>query len=324
MPEPLTQPTPPTDPGRASVRVHPSGAAPRMPNVVSLDRHRRRHGHDRSDAPREDGSAPMSGRGAAVLRFDPDWGAAPPGDVAAAAAAASAIGTGFEGFDDHDDETLAPDQTGAESPATAGATAPPAPDDAALAALLGRVATQDARALEALYDATAGRVHGLVLRIVQRRAWAEEAVEDTFWQVWRQAARFDPVRGRPLTWLLAIARSRAIDLLRREQRFRHESLDAEADDGGEHGRGRSPDNLADADAAPPQDLLDATRDGTRLHAALATLDARARQLLALAFFRGLTHDEIAAQEQMPLGSVKSVIRRALIQLRQTLEADHDA
>jgi RNA polymerase sigma-70 factor (ECF subfamily) len=164
------------------------------------------------------------------------------------------------------------------------------------------------------------RVHGLVLRVVQRRAWAEEAVEDTYWQVWRQAARFDAARGRPLTWLLAIARTRAIDLLRREQRFQHESLDAEGDDGQPaHEGARTP--MHDAGTAAAPDLLEATRDGTRLHAALATLDARSRQLLALAFFRGLTHEEIATQEQMPLGSVKSVIRRALQQLRQKLDTD---
>src|SRR5262245_26333186 len=72
-------------------------------------------------------------------------------------------------------------------------------DDNELAALIRRVAHQDERALEALYDATSRRVHALVLRIVQRHALAEEVVEDCFWQVWRQAARFDAARGRPLT-----------------------------------------------------------------------------------------------------------------------------
>lgn len=182
-----------------------------------------------------------------------------------------------------------------------------ADDDATLAALIQRIVERDQRALELLYDATSSRVHGLVLRIVQRAALAEEVVEDTFWQVWRQAPRFDAARGRPVTWLLAMARSRAIDALRRDERFRHDELPEE-------------DQLdAAGSAPPPQDLLDAARGADALHAALAALDARARQLVSLAFFRGLTHEEIAEQESMPLGSVKSVIRRSLQQLRRALE-----
>jgi RNA polymerase sigma-70 factor (ECF subfamily) len=183
--------------------------------------------------------------------------------------------------------------------------------DEEAAALLARIANQDERALEALYDATCSRVHALAWRVTQRRSLADEVVEDTYWQVWRQAARFDPLRGRPLAWLLAMTRSRAIDALRHDQRFRHDEL--------------PDDDTADAATAapPPQDLLAATRGATQLHAALAQLDARARQLVTLAFFRGLTHEEIAEQEGLPLGSVKSVIRRALQLLRQRLASDHE-
>lgn len=196
---------------------------------------------------------------------------------------------------------------GAPSTALSGLRLVVPDDDATLAALIAGVVERDQRALEQLYDATAARVHGLVLRIVQRPALAEEVVEDTFWQVWRQAPRFDAARGRPVTWLLAMARSRAIDTLRREDRFRHDELPEEG-------------QLEDADSAPPpQDLLDAARGADALHAALSALDARARQLVSLAFFRGLTHEEIADQERMPLGSVKSVIRRSLQQLRRALE-----
>jgi len=183
----------------------------------------------------------------------------------------------------------------------------PEPGDAQLAAWIERIVDHDERALESLYNATSGRVYGLVLRITQRSALAEEVVEDTYWQVWRQAPRYDAMRGRPLTWLLAMARSRAIDALRRDERFRHDELPEEgvADD--------------DAGAPPPQDLLDATRDATALHEALAALEPRARQLVSLAFFRGLTHEEIAEREGMPLGTVKSLIRRSLQQLRRCLE-----
>ena len=211
------------------------------------------------------------------------------------------------GESDHQDEEES------QAPLARPATLAPSLDDAALAVLIERITRQDERALQVLYDATSARVHGLALRITQRRALAEEVVEDTFWQVWRQAARFDPGRGRPMTWLLSMARSRAIDAVRRDQRFAHDEL---------------PDDdapLAGASAAvPSQDLLDATRGAARVQAALAGLDPRARQLVSLAFFRGLTHEEIAAQEGVPLGSVKSIIRRALQQLRRTLEAEHEA
>ena len=216
----------------------------------------------------------------------------------------------WAGFDAGDGDTEEPLPTDAAEPAPVATTAT-ALDDAALAALIARIVHHDEKALAALYDATSWRVHALVLRIVQRRALAEEVVEDCFWQVWRQAARFDAARGRPLTWLLAMARSRAIDALRRDQRFQHEEL-SDDDDGSDAGQA----------APPPQDLVDATRGAGALHLALLRLDARSRQLVGLAFFRGLTHEEIAQQEQMPLGTVKSLIRRALQALRTHLEPHH--
>jgi len=185
----------------------------------------------------------------------------------------------------------------------------PALDDAALSALIGRVAQRDARALEALYEASSTRVYGFVQRFMRRHALTEEVVEDTFWQVWRQASRFDEQRGRAMTWLFAMARSRAIDALRREQRFQSEPS-ANPDDA------TAMETLADERAL---DLLDATRGAAQLHAAVAELEPRARQLLALAFFRGMTLEEIAVHAGMPLGSVKSAIRRGLMQLRERLQ-----
>ena len=181
------------------------------------------------------------------------------------------------------------------------------PDDAALAELIARIGQRDDRALAALYDATASRVFGLVSRVVQEASLAEEVVEDTFWQVWRQSERFDPGRGRPLTWLLAMARSRAIDAIRRRERRTHVPLDEDEQAA-----------LSDEDGAGPADLLAATRGQHLLHRALASLEAQPRQLIALAFFRGLTHEEIAACTRSPLGTVKSQIRRSLQDLRQHL------
>jgi len=203
---------------------------------------------------------------------------------------------------------------GIEAPWSAAASGQ-APDPGASASddqlglWLAAVVEQDERALAALYDATFHRVFGLVKRIVRDNGLAEEAVEDTYFQVWRQAARFDPLRGRVLSWLLAMARSRAIDALRRETRYRHEALD----DG----------PVADlaGDTPPADELLDLARHRADLHQALMLLGAQPRQLVSLAFFRGLSHEEIAEQTQLPLGTVKSQIRRALLSLRHLLGTD---
>lgn len=185
----------------------------------------------------------------------------------------------------------------------------PAADDGQLAAWIERIASQDERALEALYDATAARLHASVRRLTRNEALAEEVVEDCFWQVWRQAPRFDPARGKAITWMLAIARSRAIDGLRRDRRFAHEELPE--------------DDLAEDPADDtPETQFEAGRDAQALNAALARLGARERQLVSMAFLRGLTHEEIAAQMAMPLGTVKSLVRRSLIALRHHLEAAH--
>lgn len=204
----------------------------------------------------------------------------------------------------------APDEFDARAEATATTASAPEPavrcSDQQLVEWIDAIVDQNERALAALYDATFARVFGLVQRIVRRTALAEEVVEDTYFQVWRQAVRFDPARGRALTWLLAMARTRAIDALRREARFRHESLDddAQPDTPGEH---RASD-----------ELLDLAKHQSDLHQALMLLGAQPRQLVSLAFFRGLSHEEIAQQMELPLGTVKSQIRRALLSMRQII------
>jgi RNA polymerase sigma factor (sigma-70 family) len=203
-------------------------------------------------------------------------------------------------------ESVAEDPVAPEPPLASSATSVKL-DDVALGELIARIGGRDDRALALLYDATASRVFGLVSRMVHDAGTAEEVVEDTYWQVWRQSERFDAARGRPLTWLLAMARSRAIDAMRRRERRAHLPLDD--------------DELAalcDEDGAGPPDLLAATRGQHLLHGALASLEAQPRQLIALAFFRGLTHEEIATCTQLPLGTVKSQIRRSLLALRQRL------
>ena len=209
----------------------------------------------------------------------------------------------------------ADDAVANDEPAGTAANDPPAavaaalPDDSQMAALVLAVCDQHEPSLERLYQATSGRVYGLALRIVRQPAVAEEVVEDVFWQVWREAPRFDAERGRVLTWLLAIARSRAIDALRRQERVRcHEQA-------GDEFLEDRPGEQVDDD---PQDLVAASQHHQRLHAVLAALDPLPRQLLSLAFFRGCTHEEIALQTGIALGTVKSQIRRTLSALRAQL------
>jgi RNA polymerase sigma-70 factor (ECF subfamily) len=209
----------------------------------------------------------------------------------------------------------AKDETSAElrHEATAQRAAPSwAADEPQLREWIVRVMDHDQDALAALYEALIGQVYGLALRITRRAPLAEEVAQDTFWQVWRQAPRFDPERGTVLAWIMTIARSRALDALRRINAHECE-IETETFAELESGSGDG-----------PPDLLAAVQQGHRLHAALASLDPVPRQLVSLAFLRGLSHDEIALYAGLPLGTVKSHIRRALAALRKKLQPDVDA
>lgn len=194
----------------------------------------------------------------------------------------------------------------------AASSTPPSLDtaqDAHCCVWLAAIAQQDESALAALYDATLGRVYGLALRITRKPEAAEEVVADVYLQVWRKAATYDAARGRALTWLLTICHSRALDQLRRKD-------EAEAHPEPEALR---PD-LHEGDN-DPLDLLQAIENQSVIYAALESLNPIQRQLIALAFFKGLSHQEAADQSGLPLGTVKTHIRRALEQLRQALQTD---
>jgi RNA polymerase sigma-70 factor (ECF subfamily) len=174
-----------------------------------------------------------------------------------------------------------------------------------LGVLLGLITRQDQAAFARLYDASSARVYGLALRITGQREAAEEVTSDAYLQIWQQAARYEPTRGSPLAWVLTITRSRALDWLRRRDLAQ-----------------TYPDpTLLQTDAPladDPVDLLAALDRSTRLHQAIAELPNTARQLLGLAFLRGLTHQEIADHTRMPLGTVKTILRTAMQTLRPRL------
>lgn len=173
--------------------------------------------------------------------------------------------------------------------------------------LIARMVNRDESALAELYDATAARAYGLALRITGHASAAEEVVSDVYLQVWQQAQRYEPTRGSVLTWLLTICRSRALDSLRRR-----EPAEAHPD----------PDALRSdvpSDEHDPLDLLMAFERNSALYAAIKTLNTTQQELLALAFFKGMTHQEIAAHTGKPLGTVKTNLRKSMQLIKSVLD-----
>ncbi len=172
--------------------------------------------------------------------------------------------------------------------------------------LIARTAQGDQAALATLYDRTSPQVYGFVLKILDNREAAEEVTLDVYTQVWRQAHTYDETRGTPGSWLMTLARTRAID------RFRSGAA--------ERGRLNPLDTvelMASEDNTPEQDMAGQERR-RYVQQALALLTAEQRQAIALAYFYGLSQSEIADKLQLPLGTVKTRIRLGMIKLREAL------
>ena len=178
--------------------------------------------------------------------------------------------------------------------------------DHKLAELLRAVAKKDRAAFEVFYDATTERALSLVLRITQQMDIAEEVISDVYLQIWRQADRFDPARGNAFAWLTIMCRSRALDTLRKINAS--PTADAEP-----------LSDIPELESTEfPQDLLLAVEQSSAIHDALAKIEPHQRQLLALAYFRGYSHSELAQFTGMPLGTVKTQLRRTLMKLRELM------
>jgi RNA polymerase sigma-70 factor (ECF subfamily) len=176
--------------------------------------------------------------------------------------------------------------------------------------LLERIRRGDPAALDVLYARYAPPVYSLVWKVLQNTEEAEDVALDVFWQIWRQADRYDPSRGAPPAWIFTVARSRAIDRLR--ARHRREDRTVSFDD-----PATNLDPL-DEEAAPDQVAsFRQTRDAVR--EAMKSLSSVQREAVELAFFKGLTHVEIARKLRQPLGTVKTRIRQGLIRLRKKLD-----
>jgi len=188
------------------------------------------------------------------------------------------------------------------------------PAQAQLAHWLARVALGDRAAFRCLYDAVGGRLLGVILRIHRDRAQAEDLLQEVFVKIWGAAASYDAQRAQPMTWLMAIARNRSIDSLRRRQ---VEPVWVSTP-GSDDGRDELLDSLP-SDTPGPQDLLERALQDGAVRACLGGLRSEQQQSLALAFYDGLTHTEMALHLGQPLGTVKSWLRRGLQALRGCLE-----
>jgi RNA polymerase sigma-70 factor (ECF subfamily) len=178
---------------------------------------------------------------------------------------------------------------------------------AELTACLHRITTGDHAALEMLYRRTCAKLFGICKRILDDHEAAEDVLQEVYVIVWRKAAQFDAAQGvSPITWLAVIARNRALDRARAQPR-RFAPLEAAAE---------IPDR-----AVPADDVLAAAAQGTALARCLDALDARAASAIRQAFFGGSTYQTLAASAGMPLATMKSLIRRALLQLRSCLGHD---
>ena len=177
---------------------------------------------------------------------------------------------------------------------------------AALQASMERLARGERDALEEIYRATSAKLFGICLRILGDEKEAEDALQDVYITLWRRADRYDPSRASPISWLATFARNRAVDRLR-VGKVRGGSVAVD-------------EAVAIADSAPLPDsmLIDAERNA-RVHACLEKLEENPREAIRVAFFRGRTYAQIAEDSDVPLGTVKSWVRRGLQKLKICLE-----
>lgn len=181
----------------------------------------------------------------------------------------------------------------------------PAITDEQLIAWLTRIANQDSAALRQLYDATSSKLYAIAMRVVGNVDHAEDVLQEAYLTIWRVAGDYKAPLSPPMVWLGVIVRSRGLDFLRRRTAERALA-------------GQPVEDLADtlaADQDTPMDTQEASEQAWALHECLRKIEAKQRQVVTLAYFRDLSQSELATQLKLPLGTVKTWIRRGLDQLR---------
>lgn len=183
---------------------------------------------------------------------------------------------------------------------------------ARLADLLARTALADEAAFAELYRVTSGQLYAIAVRIVRDQAAAEEILQDVYVSVWHHAGTYAASKSQPLTWLTSIVRNRCLDQLRKRE-VDTVSMTREDEDEGDA------DMDFPAEGPTPMDMLLSGADRRSVRDCVDGLEGGQKQAIALAFYQGLTHAELAAQLKQPLGTIKSWVRRGLERLRQCLD-----
>jgi RNA polymerase sigma-70 factor (ECF subfamily) len=181
-------------------------------------------------------------------------------------------------------------------------------DSEQLQRLLGAVALGDQGAFRKLYDATSAKLFGFALRILRKDELAEEALQDAFVSIWHAAASYQLHLSAPLTWMATIVRNKALDIHRRQPKGEFELALQDYD----------PVEALQDTAAGPQDLAELSRDALALAGCMEKLAGRQRQAIGMAYLHDMSHKEVAAELSLPLGTVKTWIRRGLDRLRDCL------
>ena len=183
--------------------------------------------------------------------------------------------------------------------------------DATLIALIDRVALADEKALRDLYELTSSKLYGVAVRVVTNREWAEDVLQEAFISIWKVAGDYKATLSPPMAWMALVVRSRGLDFLRRRATSRADRMQ-ELDD-------VISDTVA-GDSPNPIDTALASEQARALHNCLSLLENKQREVVSLAYMRDLSHSELAQQLKLPLGTVKTWIRRGLEQLRGCMAA----
>ena len=178
--------------------------------------------------------------------------------------------------------------------------------DTQLIALIDRIALADESALKELYEMTSSKLYGVAVRVVSNKSWAEDVLQEAFINIWRIAGDYKASLSPPMAWMCLIVRSRGLDFLRRRRSDRADTVQ-ELDD--------VLSDTLEGDSANPMDTALAGEQAWALHQCLSQLDNKQREVVSLAYLRDLSHGELAEQLKLPLGTVKTWIRRGLEQLR---------